>query len=63
MTILLARCLYGPPASFTATCRAYLQYYEDFFVHQWTHMTPTTYAGLLGTIAFIGWVLMRSRLK
>lgn len=50
-------------ATFSGRAREFLIYYREFFVYQWQHMTPEKYAYLLCSIAFVGWIMMRSRLK
>ena len=45
------------------TAMEYGRFYVDWLLSTWRHLSPTEYAGVLITIAFIGWLLMRNSVR
>jgi len=47
----------------TNTVSTYLSFYGQFFLQQWSTMTPMKYGALLLAVGVFGWVLMKSSQK
>lgn len=50
-------------ASFSSTVRYYLDYYREFVISTWDHLTPMQYGTLLIGIGVFGWLLMKTSFK
>ena len=50
-------------ADFSTQVRYYLNFYREFAISTWDHMTPMQYGTLLIGIGVFGWVLMKTSFK
>jgi hypothetical protein len=49
LSLILARSL-----------RSYLDFYQDYALDKWRHLTPMQYGVLLISVGVFGWLLMKS---